>query len=262
MIRPVPFLFIAIASLLIGCDTATACQDCGPSGHDLDGDGLCDADCIEDSGEDSSSEVGFLNVTAMILGTEVPTNVIVDGKVVGKTNEDIELPPGDYTIAVGDDPKVTSTDGIPIVQIEEWAKDPTWSDSSWIAPPMAGTVTALESAKVIEPENTVPMNMWRPAEYWTCDEVRSWNGSELPGTPAMTAYLNGNSFHMPGVGAMVVDGISLSIAEHTTGEFTSPITATIVAVQDEAGEYYITSTCYKSDEDGNKVDADGNPVLE
>ncbi|MEK7633099.1 MAG: hypothetical protein AAB473_04930 [Patescibacteria group bacterium] len=227
-----------------------ACADVSENGNN--------GGCVENCGTVDPASEAELVVTASFLGVAENSDVVIDNEIAGSTGETITISDGiptEVEVGILDGP--TTTDGIPLHMLGPSWNETVWEGSSVVAPKQTVTGNLAEPQTV-----TAGFNLWRPDEYWTCDEVRSWEDGVHPGTPAMTAYTGGSSFHMPGVGVMVIDGVELSIEDHTSGEFTSPITATVVAVQDEAGEFYVTSTCFTSDGNGNKVDADGNIVSE
>ena len=138
MIRPLPFLFIAT---LVGCDNVgttdctTVCGGINPATGQYDPEYDCKDSC-DTSGDTADSAIeepeGFLLVKATVLGNEIASNVIIDGKIVGATGESIALKPGEYTFTVGDDPTVTSVNGLPVY--ESAGLDSPWETADWISP--------------------------------------------------------------------------------------------------------------------------------
>ena len=245
MIRPVPFLFIAIASLIVGCDEGANpdCGTCGsPDAASDPNDTACSENC--DSGDDTSinEEPGYLNVKATVLGTEVQSNVIINGKVVGITGEDIELSPGDYTFTIGDDPKVMSTNGLPIYQSDGSGQEAPWNTpSQWISPTTTVTISPKEILTLSDidgsigdaSDDAIILNILFTEGRWTVDTGHSM------GTDSMTYASDGRTIKFPKVNEMTISGITLTdvdFPDDSFGAFQGPDVATVSDT--EGSNYY------------------------
>lgn len=249
---------LGLTLALVGCDGNTACSDdCDNSeavrGEDDPVTG-CNDDC--DTDDTSSEAKAELIVNSTFQNVVESGEVVVDEKTVGNTGETIFITPDvaiEVEVGILDGPR--TTDNLPLHTLGPSWDETVWAGASVVTPkvPVTGDLTTPQTVNA-------GFNLWRPDEYWTCDKVRSWDGDGNSDT-WMSGYTNGNTFRLP-FGEVAVDGISFQLDTTFTGEFTSPITASATWVQDDVGDYYITYTCYKSDINGNKVDADGNPVSE
>lgn len=250
-ILSVSVLFL-LGLTLIGCDGSGECGACDndivSTANEPDTDsGGCDPSCSDDT----SSHVadGYLNVRAMINGSLEPTNIIINGKVVGSSGTDIALAPGTYTFYVGDDPEVTSGDGIPLDTAGS-QNATVWEGSTWIHPPVTVTIASGETVFMNDVMNATPetsddaleLNFYTSG-MWTCD-----NGHEVSGRDV--EYSNGSLMFLQTIGQQVVTGADLqdvSFPEYIYGAFESPTTAALVNVDGGLTNYY----CWSGDEEAD-----------
>lgn len=231
---------------LAACDGSSG--ECGSCDQTVGSDQ--DTAACATCGDDTASVVyGYLNVRAMINGSNEPTNIIINGKVVGSSGADIALAPGTYTFYVGDDPAVTSSDGIPLDTAGS-QEGTVWDHTSWIHPPVTVTIAAGETVLMNDTVNATPetsddaleLNFYTSG-MWTCDTGHTVDGADV-------SYTDGYLMVLQTLGEQTVTGTELKdvdYPEYVYGGFESPTVATMVNTDGGTINYY----CWAGDEDAD-----------
>lgn len=233
---------------LAACNNGGNCDSCNTTvGTNQDsGDTTCDS-CGDD--DTAPAADGYLNVRAVVNGSNEPTNIIIDGKVVGSSGTDIPLPPGTYTFYVGDDPAVTSGDGIPLDTASS-QNGTVWENSSWIHPSITVTIASGETVLMNDTVNATPettddaveLNVYTSG-MWTCDTGHTVDGADV-------SYTDGYLMVLQTLGQLAVTVTDLESPDYPDiiyGEFVSPTIATVAIVDGGTSNFY----CWNGDEDAD-----------
>ena len=249
-------LSLGLTLTVVGCDGATGeCGSCDQSvGSDQDTEDC--STCGDDTSIPTAMAKLIVNST-FNANTEAgdvvePCKVVIDEKTVGNTGEEIEIEPDiaiEVEVGILDGPR--TTDDLPLHTLGPSWDETVWAGASVVTPkvPVTGDLATPQTVNA-------GFNLWQADTWWTCEGLRSWDGGTTIRT-AMTAYTNGSEFVLP-FGKVAMVGIAFSMTSSFTGEFISPIEA--IATDQQSETAFIGYQCFTSNEDGDKVDADGNIV--